>query len=77
MATTATLTATYRVTSITEVNNGTNAASGVSVTFTEVGDNNTTAPNQFYGSFTRTFSAEEGAGFFPGQVYTMTLTKQS
>ncbi len=67
---TATLTTDYRVTSISEAGNDL-----VTVNFTEVVVDGAT--NGTYGSYSRTVSASDGASFFPGQVYTMTLTKKS
>lgn len=70
MPTTSAHTGNYRVTSLTE-----SASGRVTVNFTE--DVASPSPTQIYGSFSQTFSATDGAQFFPGQVYTLTLTKNA
>lgn len=70
MATTPALSTDYRVTSINEAGNDL-----VNVSFTEVVVEGATAAG--YGNFSRTFGPSEAAAFFPGQVYTMALTKKS
>lgn len=61
----------YRVVSLSEAGNDL-----VNVSFVEQREGVPNAPTP-YGNFTRAFTPAEADSFFPGQVYTLTLTLES